>query len=106
MEKWQAPAAPDKRDDAKEWQVLPLANQADFECCMLGRFGMTVKTIAGFTGLSEGQVSYRLKKAGICIRDFRNGHGDFASMVFGVATNRGAKLVIEELRTKELKNEH
>lgn len=106
LKKWEAPVAPDQRTEKeKEWQVLPLANQQDFECVLLGRFGMTMATIAQFTGLSKGQVSYRLKKAGIRTTDFRYGKGEFASMVFGVATKPGARLVISELRTKELQNE-
>ena len=106
LKQWEAPTAPDQRTEKeKEWQVLPLANQQDFECVLLGRFGMTMNTIAQFTGLTKGQVGYRLKKAGIRTTDFRNGKGDFASMVFGVATKPGAKLVINEIRTKELQNE-
>lgn len=58
-------------------RVDPLNNSDDFECLMLAEFGFGGKFISQSTRLSPGQISYRIRKAGMSIRDYRNGisHG-------------------------------
>lgn len=46
---------------------------ADLHCCRLGAMGFSTTAIAEATGLSEGQVMYRLRIGGITRADYRNG---------------------------------
>lgn len=98
LAKWRAPAAPDGTGNEPNHRVAFLARQEDFECLMLARFGMTTDTIASFTHLSRGQVSYRLKKAGIRIRDFRYGIGPYAEIVFKQTAHKAAQYMTWQLR--------
>jgi len=101
LAEWQAPAPPDGRKAEADHRVAFLAKQEDFDCLTLGRLGMTVKTIAGYTGLSENQVNYRLKKGHVKPKDYRHGNGYYARMVFQYVGRRAAQQVISDLR-KEL----
>jgi len=67
---------------------------------MLAKFGMELKTIARHTGLSIGQISYRLKKMGVRTRDFRQGHGLYARMVFGHLKRQAAEQIAIDVRRK------
>jgi hypothetical protein len=44
----------------------------------LGSFGLSTQAISEATGLSPGQVLYRLKKGHVLRRDYRNGKSRFA----------------------------
>jgi hypothetical protein len=46
---------------------------ADLHCCRLGSMGFGTRAIAEATGLSEGQVGYRLRLGQIKRSDYRNG---------------------------------
>lgn len=98
LARWRAPGVPDARDREKDHRVAFLAKQEDFDCAMLAEFGMELKTIAGYTHLSIGQVSYRLKKLGIRVKDFRQGRGKYARMVFEHLSNRAARQLITDVR--------
>lgn len=99
LAKWRAPAAPDLNTvDRQSSRVAFLAKQEDYECLILGRFGMTVDTISSFTHLSRSQVTYRLKKAGIKIRDFRRGVGPYAEIVFKQTAHKAAEYMTWRLR--------
>lgn len=45
----------------------------DLECVVRGLLGQSIWAIMDATGLTVGQVKYRLKKAGIQLRPFRDG---------------------------------
>jgi len=55
--------------------------RADYDCALLGAFGFSTEFIKRKTGLSPGQVSYRLNKAEIKRSEFRNGESVYADMV-------------------------
>jgi hypothetical protein len=63
-------------------KVDPLNNALDFRTALLGGFGFTSGYIASQTGLSPGQITYRLRKSGVKISDFRNGRGVIAHQLF------------------------
>ena len=100
LDLWHAPAPPDGQRRLMKHEVGFLARQADFECVLLAQFGMSVKTIAQFTGLSANQVHYRLAKLDLSITDFRKGQGPYAQMVFNYLGKRAAKLATTELRAR------
>ena len=52
------------------------------DCLTLADLGFSYDTISFKTGLTTGQVSYRLQKTGKKTRDYRNGIGDGAKMIF------------------------
>lgn len=53
----------------------------DFECAYLGALGFSTRYIAEKTGLTNGKITYRLKKADIRRMDYRNGTSAFASVI-------------------------
>lgn len=53
----------------------------DYECAYLGALGFSTRYIASKTGLTNGKIGYRLKKATIRRMDYRNGESRFASIV-------------------------
>jgi len=57
----------------------------DFKVLLLGSFGLSTWAIAQKTGLSFGQVLYRLKKGSITRSDYRNGQG-MAALVINQAS--------------------
>lgn len=56
----------------------------DYDVAVLGEYGWTTKAISRETGLSEGQVAYRLHYAGIKRADYRNGTSATAQLVMEV----------------------
>lgn len=98
LAKWRAPVVPDTRNREKDYRVAFLAKQEDFDCAMLAEFGMELKTIAGYTGLSLGQVMYRLKKLNIRVKDFRQGRGQYARLVFKHLDKLAAQQLITDVR--------
>jgi hypothetical protein len=100
LAKWEPVPPPDTLDKEKHHTIAFLAKQADFDCLMLAEFGMTLKTIAGYTGLTKGQVSYRLRKANVKVQDFRNGRGPYAAMVFQYLNKPASRQLIADVRGK------
>lgn len=62
-------------------RVDPLNNSDDFECLMLAEFGFGGKFINQTTRLSPGQISYRIRKAGMSLRNYRNGISNGADWI-------------------------
>ena len=64
-----------QRERAQPRVVDLVSDPLDFKCCLLASFGQTTRSIAANTGLSEGQVTYRLGKAKEVVdrHGFRNG---------------------------------
>lgn len=60
-------------------------NDVDLLVAVLGELGMSTAYILECTGLSPCQVAYRLFKAQVRRKDYRNGHSDTAKRVQAVA---------------------
>jgi len=101
LAQWRGPAAPDTWDREKNHVVALLAKQEDFDCLMLASLGIGANAIASYTGLTRAQVYYRLEKGGVKIRDYREGRGPFAGMVFQGLARRAAKQLTIQVRTLE-----
>lgn len=102
LAKWHPPVPPDGMRHELEHRVAFLARQQDFDCLMLARFGMELKTIARHTRMSVGQVSYRLHKLGVKVQDFRRGQGVYARMVLEGLKARAARQITVEVRAQIL----
>lgn len=61
------------------------ANQRDLKTALLAECGFYARTIACEAKLSVGQVTYRYRKAGISLRDYREGKSPMARMILGSA---------------------
>lgn len=57
------------------------SNGQDFDCVLLGSLGFSSRLIERKTGLTMGQIGYRLKKASVRRLDFRNGVSPEAAVV-------------------------
>lgn len=53
----------------------------DLRCALLAKLGFSTKMICETTGLTPCQVSYRLNKARIKRKDYRDGESDMAELV-------------------------
>ena len=62
----------------------------DLMCCLLGETGLFSKAISRETGLSPGQVDYRLRIAGIKRSSYRNGESDMSRLVLSQVASRHA----------------
>jgi hypothetical protein len=54
----------------------------NLDCIHLVNHGLHADAIARATGLSRGQVYYRAKRVGVRLRDYRDGRGPIASVLF------------------------
>lgn len=62
----------------------------DLQCAILGGMGFSTVMITETTGLTPCQVNYRLHKAGIKRKDYRDGTSDMAHRVLNsVPKNKG-----------------
>lgn len=88
IRKWHAPTP--TQDVRREPYALTtsLSKRENIELITLANLGMTAGTIAEFTGLTESQVRYRMKRFGISVQDFRHGRGPIARMVFSKLANQ------------------
>ncbi len=71
--------------------VNPNTRREDIECILLARLGFSTALIVERTGLSHGQISHRLKIAGVKLADYRNGASDVGKHVAKVVTADSAK---------------
>lgn len=53
----------------------------DYQCATLAQLGWHTKAIAARTGLTDSQVNYRCRQAGIKRREYRDGTNAYASIV-------------------------
>jgi hypothetical protein len=69
--------------------VVFAADTDDEECVALAFLGHTTKAIAKATGLSEGQVHYRIGKAGLVGErsNYRSGKSEIAQLVVRQCSN-------------------
>jgi hypothetical protein len=91
---WALPSPPDKvRNGDSPLKVALLSHQRDYHCVLLASLGFSYELIAFHTGLNQGQISYRLKKAGVQPRAYRQGRTELANVVIAnVAKRAGAYL--------------
>lgn len=76
----------------------------DFRCALLGSLGFSTKLIHARTGLTPGQIAYRLRMGGIRRQDFRNGESALAERVL-TQTNRVATSEVQSHIRKVLSGE-
>ncbi len=98
LAKWRGPSPPDGLRREQEHRIATLARQEDFDCYVLGKMGIGVKAIAAYTHLSESQVRTRLTKHRVRIKDYREGRGPYARMVFQGLARRAAEQAVWEVR--------
>jgi hypothetical protein len=55
--------------------------EQDFEAALYGSLGQSAASISIRTKLTKGQVTYRLRKAGVRLGDYRSGDSTIARMV-------------------------
>lgn len=79
---------------------IDFREEQDLVCCLMGETGMFSKAIARNTGLSPGQVNYRLKLAGIRRKDYRNGDSDMSRLVLSQVAGRRLRRTTHEAATK------
>lgn len=68
----------------------------DFECALLASLGFSDKLIISRTKLTPGQISYRLKRAGISRQNYRDGKSTLSKLV----TNRVQESAKAEVERK------
>lgn len=62
--------------------------------------GKSSRYISGETGLSQGQIRYRLNKFEIKLSDYRNGDNRFTKVVFRQAQRAVDAELMKHLRSK------
>jgi hypothetical protein len=82
-----------------------LENTDDLQVLILGRLGFSTDFIVKKTGLSEGQVIYRLAKGHTRRLDYRNGESEEATVVLHAVQKSVAYGLRSELDGKKMENE-
>lgn len=65
----------------KQRHVIRFTESEEIEVVVMGELGFSTQAIADETGLSKGQVLYRLRLAQVKRADYRNGKSDTAERV-------------------------
>lgn len=73
-------------------------NADDFRCALMGALGYSAHFIEEETGLSTNQIRYRLGKASIKLRDFRDGRSRVANQVLTASSELVAKQIRKQMR--------
>lgn len=74
-------------------------NRDDKKCALLGAMGFSSGFISTKVNLTEGQINYRLGRAEISRREFRNGTSPFAKLFLQHAREIAEPKLIAHLRT-------
>lgn len=104
IEHWTLPAPPEKYES--NHYVNLLSDPNDYHVVLLASMGFTFNVIASQTGMSFGQISYRLRRANrnrkpherINSINYRNGSSDAARAVIQLASKKVAQIINPELR--------
>ena len=103
---WELLPAPDRRHPSSDRFIGLLNKDEDFNCIMLATLGLGDEAIQDATGLSCGQIHYRLRKAKSALthahltrREFRRGRSPFARML----VSHAARFVDGKLLTHTLR---
>jgi hypothetical protein len=78
--------------------VDPVNNGEDYQCLLLAMFGRSNHAIMSRTSLSQGQITYRLRKFEISRMDYRNGTGPVAEYIDRAAKGFARKALLAHLR--------
>lgn len=62
-------------------RTVNLLHGEDFHCAMLASLGFSTRLIHSRTGLSPGQIGYRLRLGAIKRQDYRNGDSQVADRI-------------------------
>jgi len=76
------------------------ANGDDVDCAVRALLGQSTKAIMEATGLTEGQVTYRIAKAQINRWDFRHGKTPLAQRMIEIGRGPAAHIVNSEIAPK------
>lgn len=83
----------------KMGNYIPWTDPELQECAILAACGLTTKFIIGKTGLTEGQVNYRIRaKTDIHRMDIRNGKGKFGRLMVQAQSEVVREAVLERLK--------
>lgn len=66
---------------------------ADFQCIVYGAMGFSARHIGKKLGFSSSQVYYRMKKAHLRIRDYRNGESPLSELMFRRSHKLASRMV-------------
>lgn len=77
---------------------VDLLDGDDFECVLLASLGFSTRLIQKRTGLTHGQVAYRLRRAGVKRADYRNGESSLSSSVYRNSRSLAMPAVEAQLR--------
>lgn len=80
--------------------IVLFTSTEDVECAVRAMFGQSTKAIMAETGFSPGQISYRVKKAGISRQDFRDGKTDLARRMIQIGRRHAVQTVRTEIAPK------
>jgi len=72
-----------------------LLHGEDFHCVMLASLGFSSRLIQSRTGLSPGQIGYRLRMGSIKRQDYRNGDSQLADRIL----NQSHRIAVSEVRS-------
>jgi len=72
-----------------------LLHGEDFHCVMLASLGFSSRLIQSRTGLSTGQIGYRLRMGSIKRRDYRNGDSQLADRIL----NQSHRIAVSDVRS-------
>ena len=67
----------------------------DFHCAMLASLGFSSSLIQLRTGLSPGQIGYRLRMGSIRRQDYRNGNSQLADRIL----SQSHRIAVSEVRS-------
>jgi len=104
LTRWQLPPQPDRYEDNRFINFL--SDPDDYHVILLASMGMSYSVIAQQTGLSFGQISYRLRRANehrkpwdkVSAYNFRNGISESSQAVIRLAAKRVAQIIEPSLR--------
>ena len=79
-------------------QKVDMLTGFDFRCALLGSLGFSTRLITEHTGLTPGQVAYRLRLGGVRRADYRNGTSGTAAAIMRRASEMATPVVQARLR--------
>lgn len=77
-------------------------NSDEEDCAVRAMFGQSTKAIADARGLSEGQVQYRIGKAGLAgeRQSYRSGKSSMSKLVYRLGRTAARNVVRKEIAPK------
>ena len=108
LTRWQLPAQPERYEESR--LVNFLNDPDDYHVVLLASMGMSYNVIAHQTGLSFGQIAYRLRRVNenkkpwekINSYNFRNGVSETSCALVQLAAKRAAQIIKPHLYTVDI----